>query len=98
MSLSSSSPRTPNGTSSRSTKSKPIQISPKVSKARKNQDRSRWDLFSARGGMGMKIEGAETIGFDPNSVRKVVIVQAPQGVAWRVFTEKMGVWWPLAYY
>ena len=36
--------------------------------------------------------------FDPNSVRKVVSVQAPQSVAWRVFTQKMGSWWPLAYY
>ena len=36
--------------------------------------------------------------FDPNSIRKVVSVQAPQAVAWRVFTEKMGAWWPLAYY
>lgn len=35
---------------------------------------------------------------DPNSVRKVVTVQAPQAVAWRVFTEKMGTWWPLAHY
>ena len=35
---------------------------------------------------------------DPNSVRKVVTVQAPQDVAWRVFTEKMGTWWPLATY
>ena len=35
---------------------------------------------------------------DPNSVRKVVSVQAPQAVAWRVFTEKIGAWWPLAYY
>jgi hypothetical protein len=25
-------------------------------------------------------------------------VQAPQAVAWRVFTEKMGTWWPLATY
>jgi uncharacterized protein YndB with AHSA1/START domain len=37
-------------------------------------------------------------GIDPNSVRKVVSVQAPQAVAWRVFTEQMGAWWPLAYY
>jgi uncharacterized protein YndB with AHSA1/START domain len=36
--------------------------------------------------------------FDPNSVRKIVQVEAPQAVAWRVFTEKMGAWWPLAYY
>lgn len=36
--------------------------------------------------------------FDPNIVRKVVKVQAPQAVAWRVFTEKMGTWWPLEYY
>lgn len=35
---------------------------------------------------------------DPNSVRKVIGVQAPQDVAWRVFTEKMGAWWPLATY
>jgi uncharacterized protein YndB with AHSA1/START domain len=37
-------------------------------------------------------------GTDANSVRKVVSVQAPQLVAWRVFTEQMGVWWPLASY
>src|SRR5262245_15478387 len=36
---------------------------------------------------------------DPaNSVRKVVNVQAPPEVAWRVFTENMGTWWPLATY
>jgi uncharacterized protein YndB with AHSA1/START domain len=33
---------------------------------------------------------------DANSVRKVVTVEAPPEVAWRVFTEKMGSWWPLA--
>jgi uncharacterized protein YndB with AHSA1/START domain len=32
---------------------------------------------------------------DANSLRKVVSVQAPPAVAWRVFTEKMGTWWPL---
>ena len=37
-------------------------------------------------------------GVDPNSVRKVVSVKAPVDVAWRVFTEKMGSWWPLAQY
>jgi uncharacterized protein YndB with AHSA1/START domain len=37
-------------------------------------------------------------GAGPNSVRKVVGVEAPQTVAWRVFTEKMGAWWPLATY
>lgn len=37
-------------------------------------------------------------GIDPNSVRKSVSVQAPPAVAWRVFTQKMGAWWPLAYY
>lgn len=37
-------------------------------------------------------------GIDPNSVRRVVSVDAPQSVAWRVFTEKMGKWWPLAVY
>jgi uncharacterized protein YndB with AHSA1/START domain len=36
--------------------------------------------------------------FDPNSVRKVVSVQASPETAWRVFTEKMGTWWPLAVY
>jgi uncharacterized protein YndB with AHSA1/START domain len=35
---------------------------------------------------------------DPNSVRKTINVEAAQEVAWRVFTEKMGTWWPLAYY
>jgi uncharacterized protein YndB with AHSA1/START domain len=35
---------------------------------------------------------------DANSVRKVVRVQAPPEVAWRVFTEQMGTWWPLAVY
>lgn len=35
---------------------------------------------------------------DPNAVRKLVRVQAPQAVAWRVFTQRMGSWWPLAYY
>jgi uncharacterized protein YndB with AHSA1/START domain len=37
-------------------------------------------------------------GMDPNSVRKAVHVQAPQAVAWRVFTERMGSWWPLENY
>jgi uncharacterized protein YndB with AHSA1/START domain len=41
---------------------------------------------------------AATTGIDPNSVRKVVTVDAPQAVAWRVFTQKMGAWWPLANY
>lgn len=36
--------------------------------------------------------------FDPNRIRKVVSVQAPPAVAWQVFTEKMGTWWPLAVY
>jgi uncharacterized protein YndB with AHSA1/START domain len=31
-----------------------------------------------------------------NSLRKVVSVKAPQDVAWRMFTERMGTWWPLA--
>jgi uncharacterized protein YndB with AHSA1/START domain len=43
-------------------------------------------------------EPAMSSSADPNRVRKVVNVQAPQAVAWRVFTEKMGAWWPLAYY
>jgi len=36
--------------------------------------------------------------FDPNTVRKVVSVRAPQKLAWQVFTGKMGSWWPLASY
>jgi len=35
---------------------------------------------------------------DPNSVRKFRIVEAPQSLAWRVFTERMSTWWPLAHY
>src|SRR5262247_1079416 len=35
---------------------------------------------------------------DPNSVRKSINVKASVEVAWRVFTEKMGTWWPLANY
>jgi uncharacterized protein YndB with AHSA1/START domain len=35
---------------------------------------------------------------NPNSVRKIMDVQAPPAVAWRVFTEQMGSWWPLAVY
>ena len=35
---------------------------------------------------------------DPNSVKKAIDVQAAQETAWRIFTEKMGSWWPLAYY
>lgn len=35
---------------------------------------------------------------DPNSVQKSVRVQAPREVAWRVFTENMGTWWPLENY
>ena len=37
-------------------------------------------------------------GSDPNSVRRVVSVQAPPEVAWHVFTKQMGSWWPLAMY
>jgi uncharacterized protein YndB with AHSA1/START domain len=35
---------------------------------------------------------------DPNSVRKSVSVEAPQEIAWSVFTEGMTTWWPLAHY
>ena len=36
--------------------------------------------------------------FDPNSVRKSIQVKAPRETAWRVFTARMGTWWPLAHY
>jgi hypothetical protein len=35
---------------------------------------------------------------DLNSVRKVVTVEAPPAIAWRVFTDGMSTWWPLAQY
>jgi uncharacterized protein YndB with AHSA1/START domain len=35
---------------------------------------------------------------DPNSIRKVIQVRAVPEIAWRVFTEQMGTWWPLAVY
>jgi hypothetical protein len=35
---------------------------------------------------------------DLNSVRKVLSVKASPAIAWRVFTEQMGTWWPLAHY
>jgi uncharacterized protein YndB with AHSA1/START domain len=35
---------------------------------------------------------------DPNSVRKVLSVRAPQAVAWRVFTQQLATWWPLDRY
>jgi uncharacterized protein YndB with AHSA1/START domain len=35
-------------------------------------------------------------GTETNSLRKVVRVKAPPETAWRVFTEEMGTWWPLA--
>lgn len=35
---------------------------------------------------------------DPNSVRKAIRIEVPQAVAWRVFTEQMGTWWPLSVY
>jgi uncharacterized protein YndB with AHSA1/START domain len=46
----------------------------------------------------MMTEKTMSVGSDQNSLRKVVIVQAPPELAWRVFTEKMGAWWPLATY
>ena len=43
-------------------------------------------------------EQAMSKDFDPNSVRKVVRVKAPPSIAWKVFTEQMGTWWPLGEY
>ncbi|MGH9626568.1 MAG: SRPBCC family protein [Bryobacteraceae bacterium] len=46
----------------------------------------------------MMAEQTASGGFDPSRVRKSVRVQVPQAVAWRVFTEQMGTWWPLENY
>jgi uncharacterized protein YndB with AHSA1/START domain len=46
----------------------------------------------------MMTEQAMSGATDPNSVRKVMSVKAPPAVAWRVFTEQMGSWWPLGVY
>jgi len=46
----------------------------------------------------MTTEQAASGSFDPNSVSKVMMVHAPRAVAWRVFTEQMGTWWPLSVY
>jgi uncharacterized protein YndB with AHSA1/START domain len=35
---------------------------------------------------------------DASSIRKVISVRAPVTTAWRVFTEKLGTWWPLEDY
>jgi len=35
---------------------------------------------------------------DANCVRKSVLVEASQAIAWRVFTTQMGTWWPLGDY
>lgn len=35
-------------------------------------------------------------GSEVSRVRKSIEVQAPPAVAWRVFTERLGTWWPLA--
>ena len=43
-------------------------------------------------------EQTTSAGGDPNSVRKSINVKAPQAVAWRVFTEQIGTWWPLTVY
>jgi hypothetical protein len=37
-------------------------------------------------------------GMDLNSMHQVVSVKAPPAISWRVFTEKMGTWWPLVNY
>jgi uncharacterized protein YndB with AHSA1/START domain len=38
----------------------------------------------------------QTMRGDANSLRKVVKLRVPPTIAWRVFTEKIGTWWPLA--
>lgn len=39
-----------------------------------------------------------TTEIDPNSVRKTLSVKAPPDIAWRVFTQQLGAWWPLDNY
>jgi uncharacterized protein YndB with AHSA1/START domain len=46
----------------------------------------------------MMAEVVTPSGFDPNSVRRIVSVEAPPDIAWQVFTEQMASWWPLAVY
>jgi hypothetical protein len=58
----------------------------------------KWKPARQKEGEIMKTAQTMSASTDANSVRKVVSVQAPQDVAWRVFTEKMGTWWPLAMY
>jgi len=41
---------------------------------------------------------SDQIATDLNSIKKSIEVRAVQEIAWRVFTEKLGTWWPLAYY
>lgn len=41
---------------------------------------------------------SDVVTIDPNTVKKSIEVRAVQEIAWRVFTERMGTWWPLAYY
>jgi len=43
-------------------------------------------------------EEAKTLDGDPTCVRKVIQVRAPLAVAWRVFTDRLGTWWPLEHY
>jgi uncharacterized protein YndB with AHSA1/START domain len=40
-------------------------------------------------------EQTRPLASDADRVWKVVTVKAPLAVAWRVFTEEMGTWWPL---
>lgn len=46
----------------------------------------------------MTTEQTSSASADPNSVRKSIRVEAPRAVAWRVFTDKIGTWWPLGHY
>jgi hypothetical protein len=46
----------------------------------------------------MRMEQTTRGSEEASSVRKVVGVQASPAVAWRVFTERMGTWWPLGTY
>jgi hypothetical protein len=61
--------------------------------------KKRWrhsNRHQSKSSINRRDEMADQVTTDPNSVKKAIDVHAAQETAWRVFTEKMGTWWPLA--